>query len=95
MQNFSRVCVTLIATVFAIMVASKLDKFLALMGSLLCAPLALGFPALAHYKLLAKTWQDKTIDLTLFMVAVCIFFFCSTQTIMSWSSSGADPEEAY
>ena len=57
MQNFSRVLVAAAATFCAIVLASKLDKFLGLVGSMLCAPLALTFPALAHYKLLAKTWR--------------------------------------
>jgi len=56
MQNFSRVLVTAAATICAVVLADKLDKFLGLIGAMLCAPLALFFPALVHYKLLAKTW---------------------------------------
>ena len=77
MQNFSRMCVAISVTLFAVFLADKLDKFLGLIGSLLCAPLALFFPALAHYKLLAKTKCDKFIDLGLLIISVAIFFFCS------------------
>ena len=55
MQNFSRVCVTVGAIICGIVLASKIDKFLGLVGALLCAPLALTFPAMLHLKLLAKT----------------------------------------
>mmetsp|Transcript_24574 Transcript_24574/g.32917 ORF Transcript_24574/g.32917 Transcript_24574/m.32917 type:complete len:145 (-) Transcript_24574:75-509(-) len=87
MQNFSRVCVTMLAAICAVCLASKLDKFLGLMGSLLCAPLALFFPAVAHLKLLAKTTKDKAIDIALIIAAVSIFMFCSIQSILSWNKT--------
>ena len=87
MQNFSRLCVTSLCVICGVTLASKLDKFLGLMGSLLCAPLALFFPALLHYKLLAKTGRDKVIDLALIIVSIVVFFFCSTTSIISWNST--------
>ena len=87
MQNFSRLYVTGLCVVCGVCLASKLDKFLGLMGSLLCAPLALFFPALLHYKLLAKTGRDKVIDLALIIISIVVFVFCSATTIIQWNST--------
>lgn len=78
MQNFSRFLVTLSAIVFAVVLADKLDKFLGLLGSLLCAPLALTFPALVHLKHLAATKMQKAVDIGVIFVSTCIFFFCTS-----------------
>jgi len=78
MQNFSRFLVTLSAIVFAVVLADKLDKFLGLLGSLLCAPLALTFPALVHLKHLAVTRSQKAVDIGVIFISTCIFFFCTS-----------------
>ena len=88
MQNFSRMCVTLVAIIVAIFLASKLDKFLGLIGSLVCAPLALTFPGLLHIKYLAKTKTEKFFDGALIGISILIFFFCTIQSILGWN---ADP----
>ena len=92
-QNFSRMAVAAVATICAVVLASKLDKFLGLMGSMLCAPLALFFPAVAHLKILAKTKTEKAVDIALIIIAVCIFFFCSTQTILAWNDGDTVVDE--
>ena len=43
------------SVVIALTVADKIDKFLGLIGALLCAPLAMTIPAMIHLKILAKT----------------------------------------
>ena len=48
-QNFSRFLVTATGCVLGVCLAGKIDKFLALVGAFLCAPLALFFPALLYY----------------------------------------------
>jgi len=88
MQNLSRTLVTTAAAVLAVCLASKIDKFLGLIGSFLCAPLALFFPAMLHLKLLAKSKTDKFVDWMLIIVSILIFFFCSMQSILSWNSAG-------
>jgi len=81
------VLVTAVAAICAVCLASKLEKFLALVGSFLCAPLALFLPSAAHLKLLAKTKKDKIVDMALVFVSIAIFFFCSIQSILTWNSS--------
>ena len=77
-QNYSRFMVTALATVLAVCLASKIDKFLGLIGSFLCAPLALFFPALLHLRLLAKTRGQKAVDLGIIAISAGVFIFCST-----------------
>ena len=59
----------------AVELASKIDKFLGLMGALLCAPLALTMPSLLHLKLIAKTRSEKTIDVTILILSVAVLVF--------------------
>ena len=75
------------ACVLGACLASKIDKFLALIGAFLCAPLAIFFPALLHYNLLAKTKGQKAVDMALIVISVAIFVFCSTQSILTWNST--------
>ena len=83
-QNFSRFVVTLLAAVLGVTLASKIDKFLGLIGSFLCAPLAMTFPAVLHLKHSAKTGGDKALGLFILGISICIFFFCSIQTLLAW-----------
>lgn len=55
LQNLSRMLVCFAATFCAIVLEKKLDKFLSVLGALLCAPLAILYPALLHLKEVAKT----------------------------------------
>ena len=55
LQNLSRTCVIILAAFLGVALADRIDKFLGLMGALLCAPLALMIPSLVHLKLLATT----------------------------------------
>ena len=55
LKNLVRGVIVTIAFYLGIMLASKLDKFLSLLGAMLCAPLAFTMPTLIHLKLCAKT----------------------------------------
>ena len=70
LQNLSRFCVVVSAITISICLAGKIDKFLGLMGSLLCAPLALFFPAVLHLKALAESKMEKVVDVVLAVIAV-------------------------
>ena len=85
-QNFSRFLVALSAVIVGIYLASKLTKFLGLVGSLLCAPLALTTPALLHYRHIAKTRIAKMEDLAYILFSIAILFFCTIQTLMGWNT---------
>ena len=55
LKNLSRFMIGLSTIYCGIVLADKIDKFLSLVGALLCAPLALTIPSLIHIKLLART----------------------------------------
>lgn len=84
MQNFSRTLVALSACFFGVMLASKIDKFLGLMGALLCAPLALLFPTFCHIKLIAKTPKEKMIDFGVILIGFFVLIFSTTQSLLAW-----------
>ena len=83
--NFSRLIVCFLAIITGIFLASKIDRFLGLIGSFACAPLALTFPCLLHYKQLAKTAGEKIFDGTLILISISIFLFCTIQSILDWN----------
>ena len=77
-KNFQRFLVVFLGAYMAVELASKIDKFLGLLGALLCAPLALFMPALLHWKLIAKTRSEKFFDFIILVVSLAILIF-STQ----------------
>jgi len=84
LKNLSRFLVCLALVILAVMLAEKLDKFLSLLGALLCAPLALTMPALLHLRLLAKTQKERFIDFALIAISLSALVFCVTQTLLQW-----------
>ena len=83
-QNFSRFVVAMTAAILGVCLASKIDKFLGLIGSFLCAPLAMTFPAVLYLKHLAKTKSEKALGIFILVISIAIFFFCSLQTLLAW-----------
>ena len=83
-QNFSRCMVVISGAILGVCLSSKLDKFLGLVGSLFCAPLAMTFPAVLYLKHLAKTKSEKALGIFIFVISIIIFFSCSIQTLMAW-----------
>ena len=71
LKNVFRTLVVAFTIVVALILNSKLDKFLALLGGFACAPIAFTLPCLFHYKLCAKTNLEKTVDLT-FVIIGCV-----------------------
>ena len=68
------------ATYVAIALKETLDSFLAVLGAVLCAPLAILFPALIHLKAKAKTNGQKIVDIILVVIAVLVLLFCTAQS---------------
>ena len=86
-KNMSRAIVATLAVILGVALADKIDKFLGLMGAVLCAPLAITFPALVHLKLLAKTRSAKIIDIILVIISLFVFIFSTGQSLASWSTT--------
>ena len=75
--NIMRLLICLFATFCAIELSSILNVFLSLLGALLCAPLAVLFPALIHLKVTAKTTREKLVDIFLVALATMVLVFCT------------------
>ena len=91
MKNFQRTLVVFIGAYSAVELASKIDKFLGLLGALLCAPLALFMPALLHLKLIAKTRSEKFIDFFILIISLAVLIFSTQQSIVTWNDAGVVP----
>ena len=77
--NVLRLLITISATYFAIELSKKLDKFLGLLGALLCAPLAILMPILFHLKVVAKTKKEKMIDIGIFTIGIACLIMSTHQ----------------
>lgn len=84
LKNLSRAIVAISACILGVALAAKIDKFLGLMGALLCAPLALLFPASVHLSLLAKTTKAKLTDIAIIGVGLFILVFSTFQSVVAW-----------
>ena len=84
LKNLQRTIVVVLSVVIAISIADKIDKFLGLVGALLCAPLAMTIPSMVHLILLAKTPKAKCIDIALIAGSVAVLAFSTIQSITTW-----------
>ena len=91
LKNLSRGLVVASAAVLAVVFSSKLDKFLSLLGALLCAPLVFTIPTLCHYKLIAKTRREKIEDMIIVSISFVILVFCTIQGVENWNKVPSIP----
>lgn len=82
LKNLSRMTFVILGAVMALIFAEHLDKFLSLLGAVLCAPLAITFPTLFHLKLIAKTKYEKVEDIIIIGISFFIFVFCTMHTLL-------------
>lgn len=83
-KNVSRGLVCMFAAFLAVVFENNIGKFLAFLGALLCAPLALILPTLLHLKVLAATDREKVSDCVLLLLSVFVFIFSTSQSIINW-----------
>lgn len=85
-KNFTR-CLTVIFTVIVtILLGEKTDKFLAILGSIACTPVAFIFPAAFHLKACAKTPKEKCIDISLVVFWLGLGIFCTVLNVLDWNN---------
>lgn len=65
----------------------KLDKFVALVGTLVCAPLCFVFPTLFHLKAAAKTYVRKVADVMVMLFGAFCMIYGTAMVIGQWNSS--------
>ena len=84
LKNLSRSVVCVLASLIAVQFYSKLDKFLALLGAVLCAPLALTIPSLLHLKQVAKTRRARLTDKAIIIFSVILEVLSIYQSLANW-----------
>jgi len=88
-KNFTRTLLVLFTVILTILIGKKLDKFLGIVGSLTCTPIAFTFPALFHLQACAETRKQKIIDWTIIIISIGILIFCTFLGLFHWG----DPDE--
>ena len=84
MKNLQRTLVVVITVIISLTIADKIDKFLGLVGALLCAPLAMTIPALVHLILVSKSKKAQFIDIMLIAGSIAVLAFSTIQSITTW-----------
>jgi len=70
----------------------KLDKFVALVGTLFCAPLCFFFPPLFHLKAASKSYFRKALNLSVMVFGCICMIYGTAMVLVQWNSSDAiDP----
>ncbi|KAG0700274.1 amino acid transporter [Suillus ampliporus] len=92
LKNLFRFGLVAISTVISWAGAADLDKFVSLIGSFACVPLCFVYPAMLHYKAVAKTRTEKIGDIVLgvFGMAAMIFTTALTIQLMAEPEASAD-----
>jgi proton-coupled amino acid transporter len=83
-KNLLRTAVMGLCAVIAIIGASDLDKFVALIGSIACVPLVYIYPAFLHYKGVAESKLARSLDVSLMVLGVVAMVYTSGVTIAQW-----------
>jgi proton-coupled amino acid transporter len=85
-KNILRFFTVVLSAAIAIVGSSDLDKFVSFIGSLCCVPLCFLFPPLFHYKAIARTWQQKAIDIAIMVFAIVCMTYTTMITVQLWFS---------
>mmetsp|Transcript_34295 Transcript_34295/g.82880 ORF Transcript_34295/g.82880 Transcript_34295/m.82880 type:complete len:500 (+) Transcript_34295:62-1561(+) len=80
-KNAFRTLVTCCCAAVALYGGAYFAEFLAYVGALCCAPLAVVYPPLFHVSLCATTWAQRIVDWTLVVAGVVVMAFVFYQTI--------------
>ncbi|KAK5119701.1 hypothetical protein LTR85_007277 [Meristemomyces frigidus] len=83
-KNFLRTGTMILCGIIAILGASDLDKFVALIGSFACVPLVYIYPPFLHYRGVAETTAEKAFDISLMALGVVAMGYTSVVTIAQW-----------
>ncbi|KAI1805610.1 transmembrane amino acid transporter protein-domain-containing protein [Daldinia bambusicola] len=82
-KNAFRTVIVIVCGAFAIVGASNLDRFVALIGSVACVPLVYIYPAFLHYKGVAETWKAKAGDIVFMVVGVVAMLYTTVVTVIN------------
>ncbi|KAK8192480.1 hypothetical protein M8818_007648 [Zalaria obscura] len=85
-KNAFRAGLVVVCGIIAIMGASDLDKFVALIGSFACVPLVYIYPAYLHYKGMANNKLVAAGDILLMVVGAVAMVYTTVITVATWNS---------
>ncbi|KAF2716103.1 hypothetical protein K431DRAFT_289689 [Polychaeton citri CBS 116435] len=83
-KNGLRMLLMGLCIVVAILGATDLDKFVALIGSFACVPLVYIYPAFLHYRGIAKTTWQKAFDIGMMLLGVVAMAYTTIVTVAQW-----------
>ena len=83
-KNAFRAAITVLCGLIALLGASDLDKFVALIGSFACVPLVYIYPALLHFKGVADSRWAKVGDVSLMVVGFGAMVYTTVVTVSRW-----------
>ena len=83
-KNALRAGLTVLCGLIAIVGASDLDKFVALIGSFACVPLVYIYPALLHFKGVAESRWEKVGDVVLMVFGLGAMIYTTVITVERW-----------
>lgn len=86
-KNFLRTVLMALCGVIAVLGASDLDKFVALIGSFACVPLVYIYPPFLHYRGVASNAWSKALDIFLMVLGLVAMVYTSVVTVSQWVSS--------
>jgi len=86
-KNAFRTCLVILCGLIAIVGASDLDKFVALIGSFACVPLVYIYPAYLHYKGVANRPWEKFGDIAMMVIGIVAMVYTTSITIARWSET--------
>ncbi|KAF1964511.1 hypothetical protein BU23DRAFT_561861 [Bimuria novae-zelandiae CBS 107.79] len=86
-KNAFRTSIVLLTGLIAVVGASNLDKFVALIGSVACVPLVYIYPAYLHLKGVAESNLAKAGDVLMMVIGLVAMVYTASITIARWSES--------
>jgi proton-coupled amino acid transporter len=83
-KNGLRTLTIAVCICVAVFGASDLDKFVALIGGVACVPLVYIYPAYLHYKGVAQTRCEKSLDISTMAIGTIAMAYTSSVTLVQW-----------
>lgn len=84
-KNFTRTLLVVGTVIFTMSISSRINKFIGLLGSFTCTPVAFTFPAAFHYKAVAETRGQKCLDLSIVILSIVAMFVTGIYGLISFN----------
>jgi len=83
-KNVLRASLMVLCGLVAVLGASDLDKFVALIGAVACVPLVYIYPPWLHLRGVAESRFDKAYDIGMIVLGVAAMVYTTTVTLQQW-----------